>query len=178
MKAARTRAYDKKHHITAKHSGTRKHTPSSSKSRATSHGQKAHRTAKQVKAARSAAVSLGGVSLCSAAAVARSLVLAGGSVSPAAVLALYYRVADGPDAGASIWETLNAAYRWGLGGVRPAGFWPVEADDPAAALLHLELPAGAHAVAADGGRWWSWGTLWPPSAFPAAVVAESWAVTW
>jgi hypothetical protein len=180
--------------------------------------------------------------LCSAAAVARSLILAGGSVSAADVLGLYYRVADGPDAGASIWEMLAAAYRYGIGGVKPLwfepspvvvldgatgpgglGFFEPEQCEPhpaplaflppatqitpgaaaelpplpvgwlgavplgvvasahgtkrSSVILGVDLP-GDHAVVADSGQWWSWGTAWPLSAFPAAQVFEAWAVAW
>ena len=93
------------------------------------------------------------------------------------VLALYRHTADGPDVFTSIPETLEAAYRWGLAGVQPVSFGPVDFDDPAAQLLGVDLP-GPHAVCADGGWWFSWGDLWPPSAFPGAVVEEAWAVQW
>jgi hypothetical protein len=120
----------------------------------------------------------GGVSCCAAEAVAQTLRLAGGSVSAADILALYYRTAGGPDSGASIWETLEAAYRWGLAGVKPLGYGPVgETVGDGAVILGVDLP-GDHAVVADSGRWWSWGTAWPLSAFPAATVAEAWEISW
>jgi hypothetical protein len=115
-------------------------------------------------------------------------------VSDADVLALYRRTADSPDAAASIWATLEAAYRWGLAAVRPVEFRPVLAleevvphDDslfPQRAtgafglILGLELPEGPHSVLADGGQWFSWGDCWPLSAFGDAVVEEAWAVLW
>src|SRR5258708_22438339 len=59
------------------------------------------------------------VACCAAEALAASLRLAGWRVSDADVLALYERTAGGPDAGASISETLEAAQRFGLAAVRP-----------------------------------------------------------
>jgi hypothetical protein len=119
----------------------------------------------------------GGLNCCAAEAVATSLRLTGAPVTAADVLGLYYRAAGGADAGASIWETLEAACRYGVGGVRPVGFEPAGWDDPAAVILGVDLP-GDHAVVADSGQWWSWGTAWPLSAFPAATIEEAWAITW
>jgi hypothetical protein len=46
-----------------------------------------------------------------------------------------------------------------------------------ALILGLDLP-GPHAVLAVGDTWWSWGRPWHRSAFPHAVIEETWAVTW
>lgn len=59
---------------------------------------------------------------CAAEALAASLRLSGRPVADEDVLALYARTAADLDAGASILETLEAAWLYGLGGVRPASF--------------------------------------------------------
>jgi len=179
LKAARTRALNKKHAGTAKHASTAKHTPTATKKAATAHGQKARRTAAQVKAAHITALSPG-VACCSAEALAASLRLSGVAVSDRDVLALYKRTADSPDAGASIWATLEAAWRHGLAGVRPLDFRPVDlagVTSGSGLILGLELPEGPHAVAGgDDGGVWSWGRLWDMT--DEAVVEEAWQVTW
>ncbi len=144
------------------------------------------------------------VACCSAEALAASLRLAGYSVADADVLALYERTADGPDTGASILATLEAAAEFGLALTRPVRFertwspceetwhrggcnprenplWPLRVHDesgPPSIILGLELPEGPHAVLADGTWWWSWGEPYDPAAFPGAVIEEAWAVTW
>jgi hypothetical protein len=45
-------------------------------------------------------------------------------------------------------------------------------------ILGLDLPEGPHAVYATEAGWWSWGELYPASAFSDAVIGEAWAVTW
>lgn len=137
MKAARTRALNAKHAGTRKHTGTGKHTPSASRRAATAHAQVARRTAASVKAAKLRA--LGGLPCCSHEAVAASARLAGFEVTGAATFELFKRT----DGAASIAEALEAAYRFGLAGVRPLGFgqlvepgeWPVIPDE-------LPLPLG------------------------------------
>jgi hypothetical protein len=117
-------------------------------------------------------------------------------VSDEDVLALYWHTADDPDAGATILATLEAAWRFGLGGVRPVSFEPWGAaggdSNPQTVLLSaapgipqqhpslilgVDLP-GPHAVLADAGRWWSWGESWCPCEFPGSVIEEAWAVSW
>lgn len=115
-----------------------------------------------------------GVACCSAEALAASLRLAGAAVSDADVLALYWRTADDEDAGASILATLEAAAEFGLGGVRPVSFAPVDLDDPAAVILGLNLPA-PHAVLATPDGWQSWGSLYDPW---TDDIDEAWEVTW
>jgi hypothetical protein len=143
VKAARTRALNRKHAGTAKHSSTGKHTPSATKA-GKAHKQVARRTAAQVKAAHLRGFTAG-VSCCAAEAVAASLRLAGRPVSPADVLALYRCTADSPDAGASIVATLEAALAFGLAGVRPVEFDPV--DGILDGLLgHLDVNLGRAGV--------------------------------
>ena len=136
---------------------------------------------------------LADVACCAAEALAWSLRLAGWPVGVADVLALYKLTADGPDAGASILATLDAAYTFGLAGVRPVSF---EIAGPGSAsaskqthagpgprhqrtplILGLELP-GPHAVCQQDGQWWTWGEPYDPDCFPDAVIEEAWAVTW
>ncbi|MBO0813557.1 MAG: hypothetical protein J2P30_00150 [Actinobacteria bacterium] len=117
------------------------------------------------------------VACCAAEALAASLRLSGRSVSDEDVLALYRHTASGPDAGACILATLEAAGEHGLAGVRLASFAPVDLDDPAAVILGLALPA-PHAVAAGVDAWWSWGEPWPAWAFGDAVIEEAWTLTW
>jgi len=62
------------------------------------------------------------VACCAAEALAASLRLAGQPVSDDDVLALYFYTASGPDDGASILETLEAAQEFGLAGVRPVSY--------------------------------------------------------
>ena len=177
---------------TAKHAGGNKHVhhhhakhhPKKQKKAATHHHahhhQKVHTVAKGHKGAKPGkqGLALGqAVACCSAEAVAASLRLTGRAVSAWDVLALYRHTADGPDVFTSIPETLEAAYAYGLAGVRPVSFGPVGLDDPAARILGVDLP-GPHAVCAGGGQWWSWGERWCPCCFPDAVLEEAWAVTW
>lgn len=149
----------------------------------------------------------GGLACCAAEALAMSLRLAGWPVSDAEVVNLYRLTAAGPDGGASIEDTLNAAARVGLAGFRVAGFGVLTRDRefavdvraaaaPHAALsaavaapalaalghaaslvLGVELP-GSHAVLATADGWWSWGEPFNPAAWPGLVVEEAWAVSW
>jgi hypothetical protein len=177
VKAAATRALSRKHAGTVKHHAKAKHTPTAHKKAAAAHKQVARRAAATAKAAKARALSLGGVSCCTAEALAASLRLAGQQVSDADVLDLYKLTADGPDAAASVWRTLEAAYVHGLGGVRPVGFAPVSMDDPAAVILGLDLPEAPHTVTLDpSGGVWSWGGLYDLTG--EAVIEEAWAVTW
>ena len=136
-----------------------------------------------------------GVACCAAEAVAASLRLTGRPVSDADVLALYRHTADGPDTGATIPATLEAACEFGLAGYRPV-FGEVMRPDLRQRLLHelpepdlssrvsraglilgVDLP-GPHAVLDDGLGWWSWGELYDPACWPDAVIEEAWALTW
>lgn len=176
MKAARTRALNRKHAGTGKHGGTGKHTPAAQGRSASAHGQRARRVAKGTKAAHLRALSPG-AACCPAEALAASLRLSGWPVSPADVLALYRHTAGSPGAGATIVASLEAAYRFGLAGVRPVEFAQAGLDDPAAVLLGLDMPEGRHAVTLDlSGAVWSWGALYDLTG--EAVIEEAWAVTW
>ena len=187
MKQGAAKGHHPKHTGTAKHvhHAHPKHHPKAQKKAAQHHHAKGkqqpvHTVAHHHKGAKpkKQGLALGdAVACCSAEALAASLRLTGWAVSDADVLALYRHTADGPDVFTSIPETLEAAYRWGLAGVQPVGWAPVDFDDPAAQLLGVDLP-GPHAVCADGGWWLSWGGCWLPSAWPTAVVEECWAVTW
>jgi hypothetical protein len=123
-----------------------------------------------------------GVACCSAEALAASLRLTGRPVTDADVLALYRRTAADLDAGASILATLEAAAEYGLAGIRPVTWGPVEAADfmPAdipGLILGLSLPA-PHAVLDTGSEWITWGQAWPAWAFPDAVLEEAWTIEW
>jgi len=106
------------------------------------------------------------------------------------VLALYWRTASDPDAGASILDTLEAVMpgpRMAVScaardaasvvpGTKASVFRP---QPPGIGLiLGVTLPE-PHAVAVtpDGG-WWSWGEPFNPAAWPDLTIEETWAVTW
>ena len=185
MKSAKTRALNKKHAGTTKHTTAAKHKPTAAKSTAKAHKQKASSVAKGSAAAKARSLSLGeGVACCSAEALAASLRLAGAPVSDDDVLELHWRAGGDEDEGVSILAALEAAAEFGLAGYRPA---QIKVPGPELTfgvpgckfpcILGLELP-GPHAVLAEPGRWWSWGKRYDPSVWPDAVIEEAWAVTW
>ena len=116
------------------------------------------------------------VSCCSAEALAASLRMTGWPVQDADVLALYWRTAADPDAGASILATLEAAEQFGLAGARLADSRPAELLT-AATVCGVTLRGGPHAytLASQPGLAWSWGSLYR---LPAADVEEAWEVRW
>jgi hypothetical protein len=211
MKAKSAKGHTLKHARAkkTKHHATSKHHPVHHAKAATAHAH--HVTAKAKHPhhakARGLALTPGDVACCAAEALAASLRLAGRAVSDEDVMALYWHTADDPDAGATVEATLEAAWRFGLGGVRPARFaeevldYPplplgqrlrdrleVELGEhdhlvgfrplhPASLILGLELP-GPHTVLATPDGWWSWGQLWCPCEWPDAVIEEAWAVSW
>ena len=148
------------------------------------------------------------VACCAAEALAASLRLSGLSVSDADVLALYRHTAGGPDAGASIWRTMEAASVFGLGGFRPVetaslldeawvsdressvgvlernrqavsvGEFQAASAEAGHALILGVELPGSHTVLATPDGWWSWGDLYDPAAFPDAVIEEAWWVAW
>lgn len=160
---------------------------------------KHHHIAKKHKGQVHRGLAIGDAAACCAAeALAASLRLAGLSVADEDVLALYFNTARHPDEGASIEETLEAAWLYGLGGVRPASHDQIslplgqlhaaalgELDELAARGFHggslilgVDLP-GPHTVLATPDGWWSWGELWCPwCEFPDAVIEEAWEVAW
>lgn len=91
------------------------------------------------------------VACCSAEAVAMSLRLAGWPVTDADVLALYYSAAGGPDDGASIGDTLDAAARFGLVGVTPRAVAHLDGSaEPDGYLAPAERGAACIACAGIG----------------------------
>ena len=140
------------------------------------HAKHATHAKKAKKAKRGLARSAGEVACCAAEALAASLRLAGGAVADEDVLALYWHTAHDADAGASIWETLEAAAEHGLAGVRLTSYDLAETYVSGRSLiLGVDLP-GPHTVCDDGTAWWSWGE--PLDPFPGAVIAEAWEVRW
>jgi hypothetical protein len=181
----------------AKHTTTSKHKATTTKHKATAK----HTTTKK------RTLSPGDVGCCTAEALAMSLRLQGVRVADEDVLALYWHTASDPEAGASIVATLEAAWRFGLGGVRPAwlaeevlDYPPLpfgqrlrdrlkpdlsESDDligfrpvhGTSLILGVEMP-GPHTLLAAPDGLWSWGEPFNPSEWPGMVVEEAWAVTW
>jgi hypothetical protein len=111
---------------------------------------------------------------CAAAAVANSLLAATGiRVADEDVLALHAAAAGSPDAGASVLAVLEAAERYGLGGVRPDGF------GAGTQIAELALPGGIHAVLLADGLAVSWGRpVAAAEVFPGLQILAAWAVTW
>jgi hypothetical protein len=195
VKAAKTRALKKRTaHKPPVHSAHKRKPAAKAKK-----ARKApvHRSAAAVKAAHARALSPGAVSCCSALALTTSLRLAGWPAGAEDVLDLYRLTADSPDAGASIVATLDAAFVFGLAGVRPVSFEAVNFEEGVVdaqihgsargalqqwrftpgLILGLNMPEGRHAVTADpSGGVWSWGGLYDLTA--EAVIEEAWLVTW
>lgn len=182
MKSAKTRALKKRkaQHKQPVHSqhAAKTHKPASKAPKAKkAHKAPVKKTAAQARTAHARALSPGGVSCCSALAVAASARLSGWPVADEDVLDLYRLTADSHSAAPSILATLDAAYVFGLAGVRPVSFEPVDLDDPAAVILGLDLPEAPHAVTLDpSGAVWSWDALYDLTS--EAVVEEAWLVTW
>lgn len=126
MKAARTRALNRKHAGTGKHHATAKHTGSATRRSATAHKQKAMRTAAAVKAAHLRAWAPGSdLALCTAAAFGETLRIATGrAVSHAELSGVYWLTAAHADAGASILATADVILASGLSGSFPLSVDP------------------------------------------------------
>jgi hypothetical protein len=175
-----TKKHQQKHHG-AKHHPVHQHAHHQPAKQ--HHHKTAHTVAKHPHHTKARALSLGDVSCCAADALAWSLRLSGWPVDAADVLALYKLTAEYPDAGASILATLDAAYAFGLAGVRPVSFEAVDLEGiyvtkfQQSLILGLELP-GPHTVCQQDGQWWTWGEPYDPCCFPDAVIEEAWAVTW
>jgi hypothetical protein len=131
----------------------------------------------------------GAVACCAAEALAASLRLAGGAVSDADVLALYWATASDADDGASILATLEAAAEFGLAGVRPA-----EIKEDVGSFLNsgLILGVGPHTVTIADIAWdkngvdsefpqvsvATWGDIVPVTPAFIESADEAWQVTW
>ena len=130
--------------VTYKHSKTSKHTPAKTVSSKTGGKTTVTAVAKPVVGAKAVGLSLGeGVACCAAEALAASLRLSGRPVADEDVLALYWHTAGDEDAGASILSTLEAAWRYGLGGVRPARWGMAWRDSNPQTPAH-SAPTRAH----------------------------------
>jgi hypothetical protein len=149
--------------VSGKHSGTHKHKSTPAK----------HHPAKQKRT-----LAIGEeVGCCAAEAAAASLRLAGHPVSDQDVLDLYWHTAADADAGASIWETLEAAREFGLAGVRPVSFRETPRLRPGI-IVGYTLPGGAHTAVVDGGWVLSWGERHPARLHFRTGVEEAWEITW
>jgi len=119
------------------------------------------------------------VACCAAEAFGAVVIASGRPWSAGDTLALYWSTASDPDAGASVWATLESARgRWPSGTSKETGLevisGPRTYNTPF--ILGLALPE-PHAVAVDlNGRWWSWGEPFNPDDWPGLVVEEAWAV--
>ena len=116
------------------------------------------------------------VASCSAEALAASLRLAGGTVSDADVLGLYWLTASHPDAGATLLGTLRAAQAYGLAGHFPV--WRPAEHLCAGVVLGCTLPGGLHAVTLGDAGAWSWGDLYDLDELGITSADEAWEVRW
>lgn len=105
-----------------------------------------------------------------------SLRLAGHTVTDRDMLDLYWLTTDDPDAGAGLWETIEAAGAYGLAGVRPIDARPA-ARVGDGVVLGVDL-LERHAVTVDGRGVWSWGAWRPVPARFVAGADEAWVITW
>ena len=172
VKAART--------LKSEHAALRKNNPKAYKAytkriHAVRHAA-AVKSAATRKSNKARGLSMGDVSCCAAQALAASLRLAGAEVGDEDILALYWHTARTPGQGASIADTLAAAQEFGLAGVLPASFTPVDVLH-GFCILGVELP-GSHAVLDLGEHWATWNQFWPVSEFRDALIEEAWEVTW
>jgi hypothetical protein len=174
----KTTGHTAKHTSSAKHTATSKHNPAKTKTAATKKATGAKVTTKAKTATHAKAVGFAAGDLlpvCAFEALAASLRLAGAVVAEDDLMELWWL------AGArevTIAESLGAAARFGLAGVRPSfreADWPGRTHlENSGVLLGVDVP-GPHAVLATPHGWWSWGELHAP--WPARVF-EAWAVSW
>ncbi|MDH6116908.1 hypothetical protein ABH930_000327 [Kitasatospora sp. GAS204A] len=183
MKA--TSGHTAKHAGSAKHVGTRKHRPSSKAQLAAAkkwqsagaHASHVHAVARHAGHPTPAKWSPNlDVACCAAEALAASLRLTGHVVTDQDVLDLYWLTADDADAGAGLWETIEAAAEYGLAGVRPLDARPALRADTGV-ILGVDL-AERHALTVDGHGVWTWGEWRPVSCGLLAAADEAWAITW
>ena len=178
-----------KHARTAKHAGSGKHRPVSAAeaaawkkwqeagSKASAAKRHAHAVAHGHHHAKPSHWSpLDDVSICAAEAVAASARLAGRDVSDADVLALYWLTADHADQGATLWDTIEAAGVFGLGGARLVDARPTGLLTQGV-VLAADLQQ-RHAMTADGHGVWTWGQWRPASCSLLAAADEAWELTW
>jgi hypothetical protein len=118
---------------------------------------------------------------CAAVAVANSLLMATGwRASDEDVLALYLAASGGMDAGASVLATLEAAGEYGLAGVFPARFDPLDEGEPLDDGVIVELVLREpHAAVLSGDSVITWGREVPVTAdFLSGQVTGAWRVEW
>jgi hypothetical protein len=151
VKAAKTRALRKRAAHKPPVHPVHKRKPAAKAKKA--HKAPVHRSAAAVKAAKARGLSPGAVSCCSAIALTASLRLAGWPAGAEDVLDLYRLTADSPDAGASIVATLDAAYLFGLAGVRPLSFTPALLAEVGGAQDEELHEAGDDGPGPEGGRY-------------------------
>jgi hypothetical protein len=176
--------HTRKHAGGGKHAGTGKHRPSAAQQAARKKWQAAGAHAAHVHAvARHSGHPTPSkwspntdVACCAAEALAASLRLSGRPVSDQDVLDLYWLTSDDPDAGAGLWETIEAAAMYGLAGVRPLDARPATLF-AAGVVLGVDL-AERHAVTVDGHGVWTWGQWRPVPCGLLAAADEAWAITW
>jgi hypothetical protein len=179
-----THGHTKKHAGGTKHAGSAKHKPSLAQQAARKKFQQAGAQAAHLHAVAKHAghpvpakwTPLADVACCAAEALAASLRMTGRAVSDADVLELYWRTAAHADAGASLPDTIAAAFDFGLAGVKLAGARPasVLADG---VVLGVDL-AQRHALTLGGHGVWTWGRWRPVSCALLAAVDEAWELTW
>jgi len=95
------------------------------------------------------------------------------------ILALYWRTASDPDAGASILDTLRVVGQPAI----CASAVRIDSDQAARVsastyghglILGVTLPE-PHAIAVTpDGTWWSWGEPFNPAGWPELVIEEAW----
>lgn len=181
MKKGRSSAgHTAKHTSSGKHHGGKKHNPTAKQKAAWAKwqhaGNKASVVARHHQHAKPTGWTPGAVACCAAEALAAVLRRTGRPVTDEDVLALYWRTASDPDAGATIEDTIAAAMDYGLAGVRLVDARPAaRLGDGVVLAVDLAEP---HAVVLDGPGVWSWGEWWPTSPALLGAATEAWELTW
>lgn len=187
-----------------KHETTKKHHTTVHHKKPEASGHHVTVKAKHSTHAKARSLSPGDVGCCTIEALAMLLRLQGFKVSGDDVLDLHWLAGGDADEGLPIAAGLGAAWRFGLGGARPARWremdgaahrWTAAGEpgyparlrldhrpddhlgDRDLLILGLELP-GPHAVLATPDGWWSWGEPFSLADWPGAVIEEAWAVEW